>query len=338
MAKAIMSFKKIKSKAMFSKMMKHNFREDFCENVNKSLSYMNEVVVPMEPGETYKSAFEKKIYESPYYRDHSVRKNAVLALDVLMTFSSKNIPSDLDLEKWKKENVEWLNERFGKDNVISVVLHMDESVPHMHAIVVPMHEQKLNCSHFVSGKESMREMHDSYDEKMIQFGLERRQKYSVAKHEDVQKFYAAIEDAIVKELPIANEYETAEQYRERAQVAFRKANLQNLDKIKTLEAKVATTIGAGIEDKIKQTEVTKKYEEALKEIETLKKENKELSIKAERMDEIAYAIRHNIPSENEAAEFKATMISMAKIAQKQMQLEQAEKEKNIADDVLDPNK
>ena len=338
-AKAIMTFGKVKSKAMFKKMMKHNFREDYCENVNKSLSHLNEVVVPMKEGQTYKTAFEERIFESPYYRDHDIRKNAVLALDVLLTFSSKDIPEDLDLEEWKKANIEWLNQRFGKENVVSVVLHMDEKVPHMHAIVIPMHEQKLNCSHFVGGKESMREMQDSYAERMSEFGLRRGQKYSVAKHTDIQKFYGAVEEASVKSLPPPLPGETVEQYSERAQMAFRKSNLQHLYEVKELESKIATTIGRNIEETIADASLKKEHAELLKRNEELEAEIKVLRDKTMRLDEISYALRNNLPSPEAAQRFNEDMRSIAKEGRLQMMRDEQEKaEQSIANDVLNKAK
>ncbi|MCD8471657.1 MAG: plasmid recombination protein [Parabacteroides chartae] len=42
------------------------------------------------------------------------------------------------LNEWCKDNIEWLQETFGKDNLVSAVLHMDEKTPHIHATVVPI--------------------------------------------------------------------------------------------------------------------------------------------------------------------------------------------------------
>lgn len=40
------------------------------------------------------------------------------------------------LDEWCRDNIEWLQNTFGKDNLVSVVLHMDEKTPHIHATVV----------------------------------------------------------------------------------------------------------------------------------------------------------------------------------------------------------
>lgn len=47
------------------------------------------------------------------------------------------------MEAWRDANIEALKEKFG-DNLVRVDLHLDESTPHMHAIVVPIQEKTLN--------------------------------------------------------------------------------------------------------------------------------------------------------------------------------------------------
>lgn len=42
------------------------------------------------------------------------------------------------LDEWCKDNIEWLQDTFGKDNIVSAVLHLDEKTPHIHATVVPI--------------------------------------------------------------------------------------------------------------------------------------------------------------------------------------------------------
>ena len=42
------------------------------------------------------------------------------------------------LDDWRDDNLEWLRKTFGKDNLVSAVLHLDEKTPHIHATVVPV--------------------------------------------------------------------------------------------------------------------------------------------------------------------------------------------------------
>lgn len=48
------------------------------------------------------------------------------------------IQADGKLDEWCNDNIDWLQETFGKENVVSAVLHMDEKTPHIHATVVPV--------------------------------------------------------------------------------------------------------------------------------------------------------------------------------------------------------
>jgi len=40
-----------------------------------------------------------------------------------------------------------LQEEFGKDNVVSAVLHMDETTPHIHATIVPIVQGQRRKAH-----------------------------------------------------------------------------------------------------------------------------------------------------------------------------------------------
>ena len=42
------------------------------------------------------------------------------------------------LDAWCKDSCGWLQKTFGKENVVSAVLHLDEKTPHIHATVVPI--------------------------------------------------------------------------------------------------------------------------------------------------------------------------------------------------------
>ncbi|WP_308397502.1 MobV family relaxase [Prevotella sp.] len=44
-----------------------------------------------------------------------------------------NIAANGQLDDWCNDSLKWLQDTFGKENVVSVVLHMDEHTPHLHA-------------------------------------------------------------------------------------------------------------------------------------------------------------------------------------------------------------
>ncbi len=69
-----------------------------------------------------------------------------------------------NLKEWSEASVKFLSEWFGKENIISIILHKDESNPHIHAVVLPLLDNSLNCKHYINGPASCREMQDKYYE------------------------------------------------------------------------------------------------------------------------------------------------------------------------------
>ena len=75
----------------------------------------------------------------------------------------------LDVEKWKEDNVKWLESYFGKENVVSVVFHYDEAgrteggAIHGHAFVIPVDPSgKVNASYYTNGQAQLSMIQDSY--------------------------------------------------------------------------------------------------------------------------------------------------------------------------------
>ncbi len=58
------------------------------------------------------------------------------------------------MEVWRDLTVDWLKNKFGKDNIVDVVLHLDERTPHIHAIVTPITEVTLKKRRTAKQKEA----------------------------------------------------------------------------------------------------------------------------------------------------------------------------------------
>lgn len=218
MGYCFMTIQKVKTIGQLVSKYKHNYRTVTVDNADPDKIHLNEELVKLPNGQDYKDAFYERINSLPYYADHKIRSNAVLAFEVVTTFT-KN--SDIDLEKWKEKNVQWLENTFNtapnkKNNVISVVYHGDEvGNVHCHAIVVPIDQEgHLNASHFTDGHKALTTLQTSYARDMKEFGLERGTKGSQAKHRDIKKFYADLNSSM-NNLPKVMKGEDAESYRER---------------------------------------------------------------------------------------------------------------------------
>jgi hypothetical protein len=135
--------------------------------------------------------------------DQTIRKNAVLAVEFLLTASPEYFrPDDPSragyyeqqrLESFQHQASEWLLNRYGS-RIVRAELHLDESTPHIHAYMVPLDEKgKLNCRALLGGSRyRLSELQDDFAAAMAPLGLERGIKGSRASHTEVRKYYAAI--------------------------------------------------------------------------------------------------------------------------------------------------
>lgn len=143
-----------------------------------------------------------------------VRKNAVLAVEHLITASPEAFGYKVRETKGKKElygNVngwkefetsakQWLFDRYGRENVVNFTVHKDESTPHIHAVIVPIIDGKLNCRGYLGGREKMSEMQTSFAKAVEHVGLQRGIEGSKSKHMELKEFYGITEQA-KKDIP-----------------------------------------------------------------------------------------------------------------------------------------
>lgn len=99
-----------------------------------------------------------------------IRKNAVVAVEFVLAHSKET--GELG-EKWVEKNRRWLENEFGKDNLVQFDLHRDEAGEHIHAIIIPLVNGKLNAREIFQGRTRLKMMQNSYAEAMGEFGLKR---------------------------------------------------------------------------------------------------------------------------------------------------------------------
>ena len=56
-----------------------------------------------------------------------------------------------DQNKLANASKEWAEKEFGKENVVSIEAHLDESSPHFHVIITPIKNGKLQAKHWLNG-------------------------------------------------------------------------------------------------------------------------------------------------------------------------------------------
>lgn len=81
--------------------------------------------------------------------------------------------SKQERDEYFRMSLAWARKRYGADNVMYAVVHMDETTPHMHLGVVPIKDGCLS-SKKVFGKAELRAMHDDFTRDVAAaYGLER---------------------------------------------------------------------------------------------------------------------------------------------------------------------
>ena len=125
------------------------------------------------------------------------------------------------LSEWINANIRWLEATFGKENLVSCVLHMDEKTPHLHATIIPIvtterkrrereGQKKYRTSKGgprlstddVMHRSMLTKYQDSYGEAMKGFGLERGIVGSIAKHVSNSTYYKQKMESIQENIDI----------------------------------------------------------------------------------------------------------------------------------------
>jgi hypothetical protein len=132
----------------------------------------------------------------------------------------KWIEDNGQLDDWCQDSIHWLQDTFGKENVVSAMLHMDEKTPHLHATVVPIvtgerrkvknksksqadneatstkkHYKKKNpnaarlCADDVMTRDKLKFYQSDYAQRMTSYGLNRGVDGSEARHITTQQYY-----------------------------------------------------------------------------------------------------------------------------------------------------
>lgn len=138
-----------------------------------------------------------------YLEGVKINKNSVVAREIILSAGHGfwNKLSDKDRDKWVQSNYNFIQKYFG-ENCVYAVLHMDESTPHIHLLLIPVMTNKkgllyLNNSYYFDGKEKMSQWQDRYTEAMtndFQNIFKRGIKGSKATHVDLQTYYALIKE------------------------------------------------------------------------------------------------------------------------------------------------
>lgn len=265
------------------------------KNADPSRTHLNRELIPFPDGVQSRTvAIQHRLDAANLKR--KIGKNQVRAIRALLTGSPedmKRIQEEGRLDEWCNDNLKWLRTTFGKENVVSAVLHMDETTPHIHATLIPIvtgERRKAKaelpdtkrkykkkdatanrlCADDVMTRVKLKAYQDSYAKSMQRYGLKRGIEGSEARHITNSQYYRDLlnqSESIQADIKnLTAEREQAEKELSRIREEIKTGELKN--EIVSASTKAVKRFGSLFDNK----EVRQKEEE----IKTLADENNDL--------------------------------------------------------------
>ncbi|WP_196779659.1 MobV family relaxase, partial [Malaciobacter mytili] len=123
------------------------------------------------------------------------RKDAVLAIEYVLSASPEwwiNADSGRKADFYQS-SMDWLAEKYGRENILVSSIHLDEKTPHMSAFVVPITKDgRLSAKEFIGNRTKMSNDQSSYAEAVKHLGLVRGIEGSKATHKRIKAHYNAL--------------------------------------------------------------------------------------------------------------------------------------------------
>ena len=246
---AIVRTKKIKTAKTIAATYNHNLRVVQPDNADPEKRDMNQELLDNLNGRSYMDAYKETIRSLQMQGAicKKIRKDAVWGLEVFMTFSHEAAET-MKLDEWKQESLTWLTKRFNPpeqkirftdpvtgeekeetiQNVKHAIMHLDESTPHIHAFVVPIDEHgTLNAQYYVGSRKLLMDMQNEYANAVKDTGLKGGVRYTSAQHKKMTEYYNRIKEPLDASLPSIEPEEKVEDYKARADAAYKTALVHN---------------------------------------------------------------------------------------------------------------
>ena len=198
-----------KAKGNDSGMSAHIERTIHPKNADASRSYLNKEMIAYPDGiKNRTSAIQHRLDNAKLKR--KIGTNQVRAIRIMLSGTHetmKTIEKNRQLDHWCDDNLKWLKETFGEENLVSAVLHMDEKTPHIHATIVPIvkgerrkandsqtyKKKNLNnnrlCADDIMARNKLKHYQNTYAMAMAKYGLRRGIEGSEAKHISTTEYY-----------------------------------------------------------------------------------------------------------------------------------------------------
>src|SRR5690625_3281354 len=167
MSYSILRVAKVKGSVNTRGLQKHNQRENENYNnkdINHEETYRNYDLVNAQNID-YQQVIDETI-DANYAGNRKIRSDAIRHVDGLIT-SDKEFFEDMDdseIKSFFKDSLEFLENEYGKENMLYATVHLDERVPHMHFGFVPLTEDgRLSAKERLGNKKALTELQDRFN-------------------------------------------------------------------------------------------------------------------------------------------------------------------------------
>lgn len=184
------------------------------KNADANRTLLNHEMINFPDGVTNRTeAIQHRLETAGLQR--KIGKNQVRAVRIMLSGSPddmKRIEQAGKLDDWCRDNLDWLKKTYGAENIVSVVVHLDETTPHIHATMIPIvtgerrkakaeqtagkkkYRKKSTdtarlCADDVMSRVRLKEYQNTYAEQMAKYGLQRGIDGSEAKHIATSQYY-----------------------------------------------------------------------------------------------------------------------------------------------------
>lgn len=142
------------------------------------------------PRKSYIAIINERLLELNLKR--KIRSDAILMNSFIVTSDGEFFKGLLpwEIDEFFRDCVQFFSGKYGEENMISAIVHMDETTPHMHLNFIPINEGRLSSKSLFDRQKLAQlqtELHESVGRK---WGLQRGKEGSQAKHLSTAEFKA----------------------------------------------------------------------------------------------------------------------------------------------------
>lgn len=196
MSYSILRVARVKGSSNSKGIQKHNQRENKNYNnkdINHENTYKNYDLIN-ENKIDYSEKIEDTIHAN-YSGKRAIRKDAIKHVDGLITSDNEffNNLSEEETNQFFRDSLDFLEQEYGKENMLYATVHLDEKVPHMHFGFVPLTDDgRLSAKEKLGNKKAMTELQDRFNQYVNDKGYKLQRgtakEVSERQHQDIDKY------------------------------------------------------------------------------------------------------------------------------------------------------